>query len=752
MRSNVKLLLLTIMLILVAGNQVIMSETTNKYFQGLNSGNSFSTNQEIFDLSNDMELKQVVGENMRIVQCLQHNQEIIIYYSMIQSYPNVSQGYGVLITDGSRKTDVSVSHQMDYSNGIAIDNGNLYITHKDGITVYSLADTRISKEIAIPDVRSQPVVTGGMLYFHNGKVLFSYDLARNEVSKQLSIEPIASLPANDSAIQSMINSRMSFVGNKMVISGDYFEKNSHGRSIVACVDLNTLTLLWQKQFDLGLWDQYLKIFGEKLYFYGSSPTNDYSKNGFYCLDLGSGSTIWMQNRCGTRGDNDDAGCSPDGDGFLQFAVNNDYLVTEHRGLKVLSANNGQLLNNFKSPYIFMPSNELYLENNKVWCLSYINENGDYNKYFLCFDINKGEYLSKISINKMLNQYDFLKNDGVLVDLIPYFVPNGLLIEIHYVDNLNILPTRIQSDILLFKSKNTPPSVITKLTVSPEQIIVEVSKSAQFTTKAYINGVPASPREITWSVEPDYLGMIDDYGNFTARVAGQGFIKARVSDPPLEAVSMILVTNPNNQNPDPKEKPLPPKNLGLVYDNNAKSVMLSWDIPQNSQTNEIIKYNIYKSSTQNAFNLAAVVDGSGGNSFTDNNVSKGNTYQYYVTAINDIGESMASDTVTIQIPIDKGNNKVPKKPLYFNATYDPINNAVSMFWQKPDESGTYISYRICRYKLSDNSYEILISFASSLDQVSWSHNNPSKGKWYYCVQAFNEFGESPPSDPILVEIN
>lgn len=743
-----------VVLMVTSTNQNIFSSQSDKFYQGLNSGNSFSTTQDFSGLSNEMELVQVIGEKMNVEQCLQHNNNVIIRYSFRSQLNSITE-YGVLITDGNRKNIIPVNGRMDFFNGIAIDETNLYITHSNGITVFNLYAMRVAEEIVFPDVRSHPVVVGNFLYFHNNKTLVSYDLDRYEISRQLSIEPFASLPQNDTSPYPppSINSRMSHVGNKLVLSGDYYNKS--GRSIIACIDLNSLSLIWQKEYDLLLWHQYLKIVGTKLYFYGQSPINNYSKNGFYCLDMDNGNQIWMQNRCGTSG-NGDAGCSKDDDGFLQFAVNEKYLVFQYRGLGIISTNDGSLLEHKSTLIIGADDNEIYLTNTNVWYAS-IEENEAHNKFIACYDIENKQYIKKIDITSILKA----KNYKLDEDLLFYYLPYGLLVENHYLGDPTPSGTQALSNVLLFKNTQNsnpplpPPIVgIDHMELKPDQASIEVSKSIQFTIHVNWGSTPLSQEYVRawvkWSVEPQELGYIDKNGLFTAYSTGEGEIIAiHVFD--RKAYAKIIVSNSGNTNPPPTEKSPAPTDLSLVYDKSSKAVNLSWNMPANSDISNITKYNIYKSTMNGSFTLAASIGSKGNMFYTDNDISNGKAYSYFIKAENAMGESMPSIICTITVPDSNEQPITLKKPNFFYASFDPINKTVSMSWQKPDDSEKYISYRVLKYKLSDKGYDEIHSFKSSLQQVSWTHVSPSSGSWYYCVQAYNEQGESPPSDPMKVDI-
>ena len=83
-------------------------------------------------------------------------------------------------------------------------------------------------------------------------------------------------------------------------------------------------------------------------------------------------------------------------------------------------------------------------------------------------------------------------------------------------------------------------------------------------------------------------------------------------------------------------PSPPRNLTAIAGDGY--VNLSWDPPEINGTTEVLEYRIYRNDILIAILPANVLW------YNDTNVSNGNIYIYYVTAVNSVGESDRSNEV------------------------------------------------------------------------------------------------------------
>ncbi|MEM3492938.1 MAG: fibronectin type III domain-containing protein [Thermoplasmata archaeon] len=77
-------------------------------------------------------------------------------------------------------------------------------------------------------------------------------------------------------------------------------------------------------------------------------------------------------------------------------------------------------------------------------------------------------------------------------------------------------------------------------------------------------------------------------------------------------------------------------------------MLKWDVPLDTGAPPLTGYNIYRGLRTENKTLIASVDAST-TTYVDNSVTPGLTYYYHVTAVNAIGESEPSNTVSVTVP-------------------------------------------------------------------------------------------------------
>jgi fibronectin type 3 domain-containing protein len=128
----------------------------------------------------------------------------------------------------------------------------------------------------------------------------------------------------------------------------------------------------------------------------------------------------------------------------------------------------------------------------------------------------------------------------------------------------------------------------------------------------------------------------------------------------------------------------PQNIRAVPGNNY--IDLSWEAHSNDGGAEIIKYNIYKSTSPNNEIYVNSVNGSI-TSYRDMLVKNGIIYYYYITAINSVGESNPSEELSA-IPRSK-----PSPPRNLSISLGDDN--VILTWEAPTDNG---GFPITEYKI------------------------------------------------------
>jgi len=188
-------------------------------------------------------------------------------------------------------------------------------------------------------------------------------------------------------------------------------------------------------------------------------------------------------------------------------------------------------------------------------------------------------------------------------------------------------------------------------------------------------------------------------------------------------------------------PSRPQNLTAALTEGA--VVLKWKPPSSSGTSPLTGYRVYRKVNDSSISLVTELNAST-LTYVDANVSPGQVYRYYVTAINELGEGVERASVTIKYC------EKPEPPT--NLTAQAAVSEVKLSWQEPKDNGSadITSYRVYRSEDGTNFTLVAELNASTLSYVD---ENVSAGKtyWYY-VTAVNEAGESRGSEIVEVQIH
>ncbi|OYT47745.1 hypothetical protein B6U83_04555 [Thermoplasmatales archaeon ex4484_36] len=176
-------------------------------------------------------------------------------------------------------------------------------------------------------------------------------------------------------------------------------------------------------------------------------------------------------------------------------------------------------------------------------------------------------------------------------------------------------------------------------------------------------------------------------------------------------------------------PTAPVNLQAISGDGY--VNLSWDPPEDDGGSPVIKYVIYRGNISGYEAYLATV--SNVLCYTDTSVINGETYYYYVTAVNDAGEGPNSTEVSatpLSVPSAPRNLRATSGDGYVNLSWDPPEN---------DGGSPVTGYRIYRRTSSTN--ETLLAVVE--DVYYYNDTTVVNGqKYYYSVTAVNDVGEGP----------
>ncbi len=205
-----------------------------------------------------------------------------------------------------------------------------------------------------------------------------------------------------------------------------------------------------------------------------------------------------------------------------------------------------------------------------------------------------------------------------------------------------------------------------------------------------------------------------------------------------AVMVIAIIPPNVnslENRAPAIPPSPPQNL--TADGSNGYVVLQWEPSSAPDEYPVSKYKIYRGESQGNETYYDSVDAST-TEYVDRNVIVGERYWYYVTAVNDVGESNRSNEVNVTV---QPATNAPTPPQNLRAEWN--QTMVSLSWVIPtyDGGSPIICYNIYR----NGRYLANTTLTSYTDSDIDIHKN-----YTYYVTAVNSAGkESNPSNYVKV---
>ncbi|HKD94095.1 MAG TPA: fibronectin type III domain-containing protein [Gaiellaceae bacterium] len=170
-----------------------------------------------------------------------------------------------------------------------------------------------------------------------------------------------------------------------------------------------------------------------------------------------------------------------------------------------------------------------------------------------------------------------------------------------------------------------------------------------------------------------------------------------------------------------------------------TVTLAWGAPSNNGGSAVTGYRVYRGTSSGGETLVTTL----GNitSWTDTGLGNGTTYYYKVSAVNSVGESVASNEMSAT-PSQPAT--VPSAPSLTSATGG--NATAVLSWSAPSNNGgsAVTGYRI--YRSTSSGTESLLTTLGNV--TSWTDTGVANGTtYYYKVSALNSVGESAASNEL-----
>ena len=175
-------------------------------------------------------------------------------------------------------------------------------------------------------------------------------------------------------------------------------------------------------------------------------------------------------------------------------------------------------------------------------------------------------------------------------------------------------------------------------------------------------------------------------------------------------------------------PSAPTNLAASL--TTGKITLTWTAPASSGSSAITGYTVLR-GTSSALTDQASIASVTTTSFTDLTAAAGTTYYYTVKAVNAVGSSVASASVSIMV-----GTTVPGAPIGLNAVGS--NGVVTLTWTAPANGGSaIIGYNIYRSTVP-GSEKLLVTLGTG---TSFTDSGLTNGRtYYYRVSAVNSVGE------------
>ncbi len=183
-------------------------------------------------------------------------------------------------------------------------------------------------------------------------------------------------------------------------------------------------------------------------------------------------------------------------------------------------------------------------------------------------------------------------------------------------------------------------------------------------------------------------------------------------------------------------PSSPRNFEI--EEGDKFMILNWDTPEDTGGSPLTGYKIYKgTSTGNISlykNLRELKT-----SYFDDEVENNVTYFYYVTALNSVGQSNKTDTLS---GAPKEETSPPGIPQDFTAEFDNKDSNI-LRWDPPSENIDVTKYFIYRGKRSDE--KVIIDNVSGITYTYEDKNIERNVTYYYQISGKNSAGEGSRSE-------
>jgi uncharacterized protein YidB (DUF937 family) len=293
------------------------------------------------------------------------------------------------------------------------------------------------------------------------------------------------------------------------------------------------------------------------------------------------------------------------------------------------------------------------------------------------------------------------------------------------------------------SVSDPPTGLSAIPISPTSISLFWSKPQNN------GGSPITGYKIEYKTPTLDYTTLSTLGNFT-NYNSTGMVTSKTYIFRVSAINSVGTSDPSNEavaTPASNSKPLqnvpPNPPIGLVATSSLiTQIDLSWNPPSSNAGPPVTGYKIQFSVDSGSYSDLIANSGSTLTSYSHTGVSSSHTYSYKVFAINSVGTSNSSNTISA-VPTQVNSAPLPPTSLSTTAT---STTSISLSWNSPASNGGSIisGYKI-EAKIGSGAYTILVANTAS-SSTHYLNSGLIEGTTYtYRVSAINSIGTSSPSN-------
>ncbi|GEM_PF-1767570 len=324
---------------------------------------------------------------------------------------------------------------------------------------------------------------------------------------------------------------------------------------------------------------------------------------------------------------------------------------------------------------------------------------------------------------------------IITKNIEAYYPNGTLKWSINIDNEFKLPPSLCPDetIIVYGDKLYAINPNGTIKWNRNYIVMSNTITVDSDGNILFNGRLSTDNDITYLIMLNTEGILQwklnirsPEGSFGPIISPNGNILSLDFYQPTDSISLFVIGK------------TPPDTPMLNSSKSGDSyVNISWSLPEHDGGEPIIEYRVYRSEGKSSmFEQIASVSPEV-RWYLDEGLVNGVEYHYKVSAVNVIGESDLSLSVSA-IPLAR-----PKPPVDFNCTFGDYYVFIS--WGSPlDDGGSDVTSYLLYRGLDPGSFSVYIELDSWRRNYNDTDVEPGV-VYYYMITALNSVGESDPTD-------